>query len=103
MIWGNRHNPLGVAYHIYIMGVLQLVQYTYTYTEAIHSLTESDFEDELGSEEENKDDISEPEVVLTADVSIIFSRNNIMNFHFYVSLFLPFYIFILIDVDSQLQ
>jgi hypothetical protein len=22
MIWGNRHNPLGVAYHIYIMGVL---------------------------------------------------------------------------------
>jgi hypothetical protein len=59
--------------------------------------SESDFEDELGSEEENKDDISEPEVVLTADVSIIFSRNNIMNFHFYVSLFLPFYIFILID------
>jgi hypothetical protein len=32
MIWGNRHNPLGVVYHIYIMGVLQLVQYTYTYT-----------------------------------------------------------------------
>jgi hypothetical protein len=39
MIWRNRHNPLGVAYHIYIMGVLQLVQYTYAYTEAIHSLT----------------------------------------------------------------
>jgi hypothetical protein len=29
-----------VAYHIYIIGVLQLIQYTYTYTEAIHSLTE---------------------------------------------------------------
>jgi hypothetical protein len=41
MIWENRHNPLGVAYYIYIMGMLQLVQYMYTYTEAIHSLTPS--------------------------------------------------------------
>ena len=39
MIWGNQLNPLGVAYLIYIMGVLQLVQYTYTNTEGIHSLT----------------------------------------------------------------